>query len=503
MSEEAAHNQKAAITPTREADFPGWYQEVVRAAELASMSHVRGCMVIKPWGYGIWERMQWELDRRIRSRGVENAYFPIFLPLSYLQKEAEHAEGFAKEMAVVTHHRLEKQDGKLVPAAPLEEPLVVRPTSETIIGESMAEWVQSYRDLPLKLNQWSNVVRWEMRPRVLLRTTEFLWQEGHTAHATEVEAVDQTVEMHQMYRTFVEDFLAIPTLPGDKSPTERFPGASQTLTIEAMMQDGKALQAGTSHYLGQSFARAANIDFSDDNGRRRYAYTTSWGFSTRMVGALVMTHADDNGMRVPPSVAPHQVVVVPLVRGGQTDGSVLAYAKSIADAVQATNTEQYGPVRVLLDDRPTKPVDKKWQWIKRGTPILIEAGAKDKASNVVSFRNRARPEKVERRSLNDFVRVIGDELVGAQQQLLAGARERLAAGLHRDVTTREAAEAFFTEEQLGFVLAGWCGRTECELALKPLGATIRCLPSEERAESDHCLVCGKTSRHSAAWALSY
>src|SRR5579875_1100264 len=292
---DSSRNRSTGVSPTRDEDFPGWYQEVVRAADLAVPAHVRGAMVIKPWGYGIWQLMQARLDAEIRRRGHENVYFPMLIPLSYFQREADHVAGFAKEMAVVTHHRLEERDGKLVPAGELAEPLVVRPTSETIIGQSMADWIQSYRDLPLLLNQWANVVRWELRPRIFLRTSEFLWQEGHTAHATEAEAIEETIGSHRMYQQFTEDFLAMPVIPGEKPPSERFPGALQSFSIEAMMQDGKALQAGTSHYLGQNFARAADISFLDSDGQRRHAYNTSWGMSTRLIGGLIMVHSDDDG----------------------------------------------------------------------------------------------------------------------------------------------------------------------------------------------------------------
>src|SRR5882757_8763992 len=306
---------QTAITPRRDEDFPEWYQQVVRAADLAENSDVRGCMVIKPWGYGIWEGMQRVLDRMFKETGHKNAYFPLFIPLSYLAKEAAHVEGFAKECAVVTHHRLES-DGKgglrPAPSAELTEPLVVRPTSETIIGASYAKWVQSYRDLPILINQWANVVRWEMRPRLFLRTTEFLWQEGHTAYETEAEARAETQQMLEVYETFVRDHLAIPVFSGEKSESERFPGAVQTLAIEAMVQDRKAIQAGTSHFLGQNFARASGIQFQNREGKQEFAWTTSWGMTTRLVGTLVMAHADDDGLVLPPRIAPTKVVILPI-----------------------------------------------------------------------------------------------------------------------------------------------------------------------------------------------
>ncbi|WP_086828714.1 proline--tRNA ligase [Allokutzneria sp. NRRL B-24872] len=493
---------RTAISPRRGENFPSWYQEVVRAADLASMSHVRGCMVIRPWGYGVWELMQRELDRMIKERGHDNVYFPLFIPLSYIQKEAEHVEGFAKEMAVVTHHRLEKRDGKLVPAAPLEEPLVVRPTSETIIGESMAEWVQSYRDLPLKLNQWANVVRWEMRPRVLLRTTEFLWQEGHTAHADEAEAVAETLEMHRVYESFAREWLAMPVVAGEKSPTERFPGAKQTFTIEAMMQDGKAVQAGTSHYLGQNFARSAGIEFTDVDGGRKHAYTTSWGASTRLVGALVMTHGDDDGLCVPPAVAPHQIVIVPMLRGEDVDTEVLDYAREIAADLRGKST-RFGPLRVHVDERGTRPSDKKWQWIKRGAPLLVEVGARDATASVVSYRNRFSPAQQLNKPFAEFVAGAAEELESLQDKLLAQAQQRLDENIRRDVLTRADAEVFFKQERAGFALAGWCGERDCETGLKALGVTIRCLPTHLTADAATCLPCGGASRHSVIWGLSY
>ncbi len=295
---------KSGISPTRAEDFPQWFQSVVRDAEVAELDHVRGCMVIRPWGYGIWELMQRALDDAIKASGSSNAYFPLFIPLSYFENEAKHVEGFAKEMAVVTHHRLEQGPDGLQPAGELDEPLVVRPTSETIIGRSFAKWIKSYRDLPLLINQWANVVRWELRTRLFLRTTEFLWQEGHTAHATSEEALEKTREMLDVYREFAETVLAMPVIEGDKPESERFPGAESSLTIEAMMQDGKALQSGTSHYLGQNFSAAMGIEFTDADGGKQHAYTTSWGVSTRMMGALVMTHADDDGLRLPPPPRP-------------------------------------------------------------------------------------------------------------------------------------------------------------------------------------------------------
>src|SRR6188472_3183848 len=326
---------QTAITPTRADNYQDWYQEVVKAADLAEASPVRGCMVIKPWGYALWENIQRGLDGLFKATGHVNAYFPLFIPVSYLEKEAAHVEGFAKEVAVVTHHRLEARDGKLVPTGELEEPLVVRPTSETIIGEMFAKWVQSYRDLPLLINQWANVVRWEMRTRLFLRTAEFLWQEGHTAHATSEEAVEETMKMLGVYADFAENWMAMPVIQGEKTAGERFPGAVQTYCIEAMMQDRKALQAGTSHFLGQNFSKAQEIKFQDQNGTVQYAWTTSWGVSTRLVGGLIMTHSDDDGLVLPPRLAPKHVVLLPIYRSDEEKSQVLAYVNSLKAELEA------------------------------------------------------------------------------------------------------------------------------------------------------------------------
>ena len=379
-----------ALTTRRADDFAAWYQEVITAADMAEESGVRGCMVIKPWGYGIWERMQRLLDDRIKATGHDNAYFPIFIPLSNFEREAEHVEGFAKEMAVVTHHRLiAGKDGGLVPdpEAKLEEPLVVRPTSETIIGDAMARWVQSWRDLPLKLNQWANVVRWEMRTRMFLRTSEFLWQEGHTAHADEAEAKEHTLRMLEVYRAFAEDDLALPVIAGEKPENERFPGAVETWSIEAMMQDGKALQAGTSHYLGENFSRASGIQYQTREGTQAYCHTTSWGVSTRMVGGVIMTHGDDDGLRVPPAIAPHQVVILPMLRDKPEDQALIDYCE-VLRASLASKVVLDEKCRVLLDTRPGKAAAKRWDWVRKGAPIVIEVGGRDMEGGVVSMLRR-------------------------------------------------------------------------------------------------------------------
>src|SRR5476651_873228 len=386
----AAKPAQNAISPRRADDFPEWYQAVVAAADMAENSDVRGCMVIKPWGYGIWELMQAQLDKMFKATGHKNAYFPLFIPISYLEKEAAHVAGFAKECAVVTHHRLEAgPDGKLRPApsSELAEPLVVRPTSETIIGATYAKWVQSYRDLPILINQWANVVRWEMRPRLFLRTTEFLWQEGHTAHASEAEAIEETRRMLEVYRTFAEDVLAMPVIAGEKPENERFPGAVNTWSIEAMMQDGKALQAGTSHFLGTHFAEAQNIRFQNDGSEMEFCHTTSWGVSTRLIGGVIMTHGDDDGLRLPPAIAPRQIVIVPILRDKPEDAEVLAYGEALAKALNAQTTLGER-VRALLDTRGARSADKRWEWVRRGAPIIVEVGPRDAAAGQVTYMRR-------------------------------------------------------------------------------------------------------------------
>jgi prolyl-tRNA synthetase len=441
--------KKNAISPARAEDFPGWFQAVVKEAEVAELAHVRGSMVIRPWGYAIWELMQAELDRQIKKSGAQNAYFPLFIPLSYFEAEAKHVEGFAKEMAVVTHHRLEQDPAdpeKLVPGGELAEPLVVRPTSETIIGKSMAKWINSYRDLPMMLNQWANVVRWELRPRVLLRTTEFLWQEGHTAHATEAEARAETETMLEVYRSFAESFLAMPVLTGEKPEAERFPGAEMTLSIEAMMQDGKALQAGTSHYLGQGFARSADIQFLNAEGEREFVHTSSWGASTRLLGALIMSHSDDDGLRLPPTVAPQQVVIVPIARDPEQAEAVEAKARAVAEELQAT---RFGgaELRVLADLRDRSAPDKRWEWIRKGVPVVVEIGPRDIEQGVVAVRRRDaegfKPESLPRATVATEIPRLLEEI---QRGYFEGAASRLAEQTASEITDRAAFEAWFDDD---------------------------------------------------------
>lgn len=363
---------RTAIVPTREENFPEWYQQVIKAAGMAENSPVRGCMIIKPYGYAVWENMQRIFDDTIKDMGVENAYFPLLIPLEFISREAEHIEGFAKECAVVTHHRLE-DDGKggLKPAGELEEPYVIRPTSETIIGDSMARWIQSYRDLPMKLNQWANVMRWEMRTRLFLRTSEFLWQEGHNAFETAEEARLDSLKMIAAYQDFAENALALPVIIGEKTDDERFPGANNTLTIEAMMQDGKALQAGTSHDLGQNFSKSCGIKFQGRDGDEELAWTTSWGISTRLIGAMIMVHGDDDGMIMPPRIAPIQVGILPIIKDDGNAEAVLDYAEKLKAALKAKG------IRAKVDDSEARTPDKMWGMVKKGIPLRVEIGARE------------------------------------------------------------------------------------------------------------------------------
>lgn len=503
-------NEQTAINPTRVQDYPEWFQQVVKQADMAENSPVRGCMVIKPWGYGVWENMQRQLDDRIKSTGHQNAYFPLFIPLSFLEKEAAHVEGFAKECAVVTHHRLELKDGRLIPTGELEEPLIVRPTSETIIGESFSRWVESYRDLPLLINQWANVVRWEMRPRVFLRTTEFLWQEGHTAHATEKEAIQETLTMLEVYRDFMENVLALPVILGEKSPGERFPGAVSTYTLEAMMQDHKALQAGTSHYLGQNFAKASGIKFNNKEGQTEYAYTTSWGVTTRMIGALIMCHGDDDGLRLPPRIAPKQIVIIPVVPKPELEEQVLAYAESIATLLRKAvfHGQQ---VTVIVDKRDKRGGEKNWEWIKKGIPLRIEVGPRDMESQTMMVTRRDQPHKAkEKIGVNEIAESAVAMLEAIQKNLYDQARATRDANVRRDITDFESMVKFFTPKNAdkpeihgGFVLAKWCGDIETEKMLDEHKISIRCLPLEQSKTEGKCILTGRPATIDAIFAKSY
>lgn len=501
---------RTAITPTRDEDYSEWYQQVIKSAEMAENAPVRGCMIVKPWGYGIWENIQRFLDNKIKETGHENAYFPLFIPLSFFEKEAAHVDGFAKECAVVTHHRLEEKDGRLVPAGELEEPLVVRPTSETIIGEAFSRWVASYRDLPLLINQWANVVRWEMRPRIFLRTTEFLWQEGHTAHATEKEAREETLKMLEVYRTVVEDILAIPVIIGEKSPGERFPGAVATYTLEAMMQDRKALQSCTSHYLGQNFSKASNIRFSNKEGELEYAFTTSWGMTTRLIGSLIMCHGDDDGLRLPPRIAPKHIVIIPVIPKPEFEMVVLNYAEKLAADLRNCQYEGQSIV-VHVDKREKRGGEKNWEWIKKGVPIRIEVGPRDvdSQSAVVSRRDESVQEK-KSMPIQDLKNQVSNILSEIQQNYFTQAKHYRDSQLYRNIHTFDELKAFFTpkneekpEIHGGFVLAKWCGDPKTEDMLGELKLTIRCVPLKQSGTTGKCILTGRDATLDVVIAKSY
>jgi prolyl-tRNA synthetase len=508
MSTPAA--QKTAISPRREEDFPEWYQQVVRAAELAEPSDVRGCMVIRPWGYGIWENMQRQLDTMFRATGHRNAYFPLFIPLSYFAKEAEHVEGFAKECAVVTHTRLEVDaEGKMKPASALTEPLVIRPTSETIIGASYAKWVQSYRDLPVLINQWANVVRWEMRPRLFLRTTEFLWQEGHTVHETEAQARAEAMLILEIYERFTREHLAIPVFTGAKSESERFPGAVQTLTIEAMVQDRKAIQAGTSHFLGQNFSRASGIQFQNREGKQEFGWTTSWGMTTRMVGTMVMAHGDDDGVILPPRVAPTQIVILPITPKEDTRARVLEACDALALQLRGKHFAD-SALEVEVDRRDLGGGVKNWEWIKKGVPVRVEIGPRDleKDSVDVSRRDQAIKSK-ESMSIQEFAAGAPEILMSIQQNLYGRAKKFQEANT-RVIESKKEFYDFFTARNAnkpeihgGFALAHWNGSNEVEEQIKnDLKVTIRVIPFGD-GEPGRCIFTGAPSRQRVVWAKSY
>ena len=481
---------------TRAQDFSAWYNEVVLQAELADYSPVRGCMVIRPSGYGIWERMQRALDDQFKATGHQNAYFPLFIPQSYLEREAAHVEGFAPETAVVTHGGGKK----------LEEPLVVRPTSETIIYAMFAKWVQSYRDLPLLINQWANVVRWEMRTRLFLRTLEFLWQEGHTAHATHDEAEVEARKMLGVYRDFMEGWMAMPVITGKKSDSERFAGALRTYSCEAMMQDNKALQAGTSHNLGQNFSKVFDLKFQAESGNMEFAWNTSWGVSTRLVGGLVMTHGDDGGLRVPPRLAPIEVVIVPIYKTDEERAKVLEAADRIVAGLTARERGDLGRLRVHIDARDgIKPGAKYFEWELRGIPVRMEIGPRDLDKNQVVLVRRDSREKTPV-SLDTLGETLAVLLVRLQDDMLNAARERREQHSFRGPITYDRFREIM-EGEGGFVYAGWCGDAACETQIKAdTKATIRVLPDEEFRSAEaptHCLKCGRPATVEALWAKAY
>ena len=488
-------NERQTITK-RADDYSKWYSDVIAAADLADNSPVRGCMVIKPNGYAIWENMQKALDGMFKATGVENAYFPLFIPVSFLSREAKHVEGFATECAVVTHHRLEKNSaGELIPAGKLEEPLIVRPTSETIMYEMYAKWIKSYRDLPLLINQWANIVRWEMRTRLFLRTTEFLWQEGHTAHATSDEADARARQMLEVYRVFAEDYMAMPVIKGQKSEAEKFAGAVNTYTIEALMQDGKALQAGTSHFLGQNFAKPFKVKFLAQNGEKQFVWQTSWGVSTRLVGGLIMTHSDDKGLVIPPKLASVHAVIIPIWVLPEERHQVLSAAEKLAEKIRGL-----GYV-VKIDDRDMRPGPKFYEWEKRGLPVRLEIGPKDLAKNSVVAVRRDTGEKLSV-SIDRAAEYVRD-LLGIIQKSLFDKALKLRDKNIRQVETYEEFKQVL-EGQGGFLSAHWCLNGECEAKVKgETKATIRLIPFDQKREAGKCIVCGQPSQGRVLFAKAY
>ena len=485
----------------REEDYSKWYNELVVKADLAENSGVRGCMVIKPYGYAIWEKMQAQLDKMFKETGHSNAYFPLFVPKSMFEAEEKNAEGFAKECAIVTHYRLkndETRPGKLMvdPNAKLEEELIVRPTSEAIIWSTYKNWVQSYRDLPLLINQWANVVRWEMRTRLFLRTAEFLWQEGHTAHATKNEAVEESIKMMDVYAEFVENFMAIPVIKGIKTETERFAGAEETYCIEALMQDGKALQAGTSHFLGQNFAKAFDVKFANQEGKQEYVWGTSWGVSTRLMGALVMTHSDDNGLVLPPNLAPIQVVIVPIFKSEVEFESISKIANQLV-----TEFRKIG-ISVKYDNRTTqKPGFKFAEWELKGVPIRVAIGPKDLENKTLEIARRDTLTK-ETIEIASCVSYIIDLLEKIQNDLYNKALDFR----NKHITEVETIEEFKSvlENKTGFISAHWDGTPETEERIKELTkATIRCIPLNRKEENGFCILTGKNSRGRVFFAKAY
>jgi prolyl-tRNA synthetase len=508
--------QQTAINPQRNDDFPEWYQQVVRAADMAENSEVRGCMVIKPWGYGIWEQIQSQMDRIFKATGHKNAYFPLLIPVSYMEREASHVDGFATECAVVTHHRLEAKktpDGKvkMVPAGELTEPFIIRPTSETIIGAAFARWVSSYRDLPLLINQWCNVMRWEMRPRLFLRTAEFLWQEGHTAHESSEEAQKEAMDMLKVYESFMIEKLALPVLIGEKSESERFPGAVNTYCTEVMVQDRKAVQAGTSHFLGQNFSKACEIKFLNRQGVHDFAWTTSWGVSTRLVGTMVMTHADDDGLILPPRVAPSHVVILPVIPKDELRATVLEACDKLATRLRALQYHGQDLV-VEVDRRDENGGVKNWEWIKKGVPLRIEIGPRDIEKNSVALMRRDREhKKKDFIPTEDCVAKVCETLDDIQSNLLARATTFRDANMKK-IDSLDEFRSFFTpknpdkpEIHGGFALCHWAGTREDEAKIKQeLKVTIRCIPfSEAFNETGKCFLTGKASSKRVIFAKSY
>ncbi|AZQ63347.1 proline--tRNA ligase [Flammeovirga pectinis] len=485
--------------PKRGNDYSAWYNELVKKADLAENSAVRGCMVIKPYGYAIWEKMQQTLDKMFKDTGHSNAYFPLLIPKSYLSKEADHVDGFAKECAVVTHYRLKNaEDGSGVvvdPDAKLDEELIIRPTSETVIWSTYKNWIQSYRDLPLKVNQWANVMRWEMRTRLFLRTSEFLWQEGHTAHSTKGEAIEETKQMLDVYADFAENFMAVPVVKGVKTANERFAGAVDTFCIEAMMQDGKALQAGTSHFLGQNFAKAFDVKFSDKDNKLEHVWGTSWGVSTRLMGALIMAHSDDEGLVLPPKLAPIQVVIVPIYKSQEQLDAISEKAKEIQKALQALN------ISVKFDDRDLRPGFKFADWELKGVPVRLAMGQRDLENGTVEIARRDTKEK-NTYQLDGVIESIQKLLDDVQENIFNKAFDYREAHITPVDTFDEFKDVL--ENKGGFIAAHWDGTSETEDKIKDLTkATIRCIPLNNKQEEGACILTGNPSTQRVLFAKAY
>ena len=490
------NTNKKQITSQKE-DFSKWYLDIIDVADLAENSLVRGCMVIKPYGYAIWENIQKELDTKIKDTGHKNAYFPLFVPKSTLGKETEHVEGFAKECAIVTHYRLKLEKGKLIvdPEAKLEEELIIRPTSEAIIYETFSKWISSYRDLPLLINQWANVVRWEMRTRPFLRTTEFLWQEGHTAHATCEQADDEALKMLYEYKDLVEKYLAIPVIVGQKSEAEKFPGAFKTYTLEALMQDGKALQSATSHNLGQGFAKAFDIQFTDKDGTQKYVWQTSWGMSTRIIGALIMMHSDNKGLVLPPKIAPIQVIIIPVLKGNKEDNLLLEKSYEIADKLKMVG------VRVEIDDKDYKSLGFKFnEWEAKGVPLRIELGNDELINKNLTLVRRDTGEKLNI-DLNDLIEKIQLLQEDIQTSIYNKAKEFIVDNTFEVSDYKDFKNKV---DKGGFIKAFWCENTECEKSIKEeTKVTTRCLPLDSKKEAGKCVHCGNDSVNKWLFAQSY
>ncbi len=482
---------------TRKDDYSQWYLDVIEAADLAEYGPVKGTMVIKPYGYAIWENIQSILNAKIKETGHKNAYFPLLIPKSFFNKEASHVDGFAKECAVVTHYRLKNNNkGEIVvdPEAKLEEELIIRPTSETIINHSFSQWINSWRDLPVLINQWANVLRWEMRTRPFLRTSEFLWQEGHTAHATEIEAEQEAEKMLGVYNDFVRDYLAMSVVAGKKSESEKFAGAKHTYTIEAMMQDGKALQSATSHNLGQNFAKAFDIQFLDKENKKQYVWQTSWGMSTRIIGGLIMTHSDDSGLVLPPNIAPIKVVLIPILNGSDTDQNVLKMVKKIKDILKLKD-------HLEVDDRDNLSMGMKFNiWEKKGVPIRLELGAKELEKGSVVLARRDTKDKI-LVNIDNLAKVIKDTLEDMQNELSKKSEQNRIKNTKIVNNWEDFKKAIESEK---FVLAHWSGEASVEAKIKKeTGATIRCLPFDQKKENGKCVYSGKASEQRVLFAKAY